>query len=284
MSYVEVMKQALEALTCIWEDGLESFPASAHERAIDTLDAAIEQAEKQEPVESRCANCGKPKSQAASCISDYPEDGEWFCSEQCYDQHGELGCPHATHDGYRHPVESAKLIECERIMRELASWLGCGGYNADEFIPSEFEAKIRHGIEHLHPPAAPVQEPVQCEPQPAVTEDGYCEWVCPTPVGYLMQCCDCGLIHEVEFRVAKYEPRPSEDFVVVDDPDLQCQLRMKRRDDISPAAQRQPLTDEQIAAAWISTPDPMALTFSNKQHVIDFVRAIEAAHGIGGKK
>ena len=75
---------------------------------------------------------------------------------------------------------------------------------------------------------------VQCEPQEAVTEDGWCEWVCPKPQGYLMQCCDCGLIHEVESRVAKYEPRPSEVFEVVDDPDLQVQWRMKRRDDLSP--------------------------------------------------
>ena len=75
---------------------------------------------------------------------------------------------------------------------------------------------------------------VQCEPQEAVTEDGWCEWVCPQPQGYLMQCCDCGLIHEVESRVAKYEPRPSEVFEVVDDPDLQVQWRMKRRDDLSP--------------------------------------------------
>jgi len=67
-----------------------------------------------------------------------------------------------------------------------------------------------------------------------VTEDGWCEWVCPQPQGYLMQCCDCGLIHEVESRVAKYEPRPSEVFEVVDDPDLQVQWRMKRRDDLSP--------------------------------------------------
>ena len=75
---------------------------------------------------------------------------------------------------------------------------------------------------------------VQCEPQEAVTEDGWCEWVCPKPQGYLMQCCDCGLIHEVESRVAKYGPRPSEVFEVVDDPDLQVQWRMKRRDDLSP--------------------------------------------------
>ena len=86
-------------------------------------------------------------------------------------------------------------------------------------------------------------QPVQCEPQQAVTEDGWCEWVCPKPQGYLMQCCDCGLIHEVESRVAKYEPRPSEVFEVVDDPDLQVQWRMKRRDDISPkqpAQQQEP--------------------------------------------
>jgi hypothetical protein len=91
------------------------------------------------------------------------------------------------------------------------------------------------------PPSAPVQELVQCEPQPTVTEDGYCAWVCPQPVGYLMQCCECDLIHEVEFRVVKYEPRPSEEFVVVDDPNMQCQLRMKRRDDISPAAKQKPV-------------------------------------------
>ena len=87
---------------------------------------------------------------------------------------------------------------------------------------------------------------VQCEPQEAVTEDGWCEWVCPQPQGYLMQCCDCGLIHEVESRVAKYEPRPSEVFEVVDDPDLQVQWRMKRRDDLSPQRKWQGLTDQEI--------------------------------------
>ena len=91
-------------------------------------------------------------------------------------------------------------------------------------------------------------EPVQCEPQDAVTEDGWCDWVCPKPTGYLMQCCDCGLIHEVDSRVAKYEPCPSEMFEVVNDPDLQVQWRMKRRDDISPKQPRQwqGLTDDEI--------------------------------------
>ena len=88
----------------------------------------------------------------------------------------------------------------------------------------------------------------ECEPQEAVTEDGWCDWVCPKPQGYLMQCCDCELIHEVDFRVVQYEPRPSEVYEVVDDPNLQAQMRLKRRDDISPKQPRQwqGLTDEEI--------------------------------------
>jgi thioesterase domain-containing protein len=63
-----------------------------------------------------------------------------------------------------------------------------------------------------------------------------------------MQCCDCELIHEVDFRVVQYEPRPSEVYEVVDDPNLQAQMRLKRRDDISPKQPRQwqGLTDEEI--------------------------------------
>jgi len=47
---IEAMKQALEALTRIWEDGLENFPESGHDAAITALRTAIEAAEKQEPV------------------------------------------------------------------------------------------------------------------------------------------------------------------------------------------------------------------------------------------
>ena len=74
---------------------------------------------------------------------------------------------------------------------------------------------------------------VQCEPQEEV-EDGWCDWVCPKPVGYLMQCCDCELIHEVDFRVVRYESEDSEVYEVVDNPNLQAQMRLRRRDDISP--------------------------------------------------
>lgn len=29
------------------------------------------------------------------------------------------------------------------------------------------------------------------------------EWVTPVRNGYLMKCCDCGLVHRMDFRVAK---------------------------------------------------------------------------------
>ena len=88
---------------------------------------------------------------------------------------------------------------------------------------------------------------VHCEPQEEV-EDGWCDWVCPKPRGYLMQCCDCELIHEVDFRVVQYEPKPSEVYEVVDDPNLQAQMRLRRRDDLSPKREWVGLTDEEINA------------------------------------
>ncbi len=30
---------------------------------------------------------------------------------------------------------------------------------------------------------------------------GWTEWVAPKQTGYKMACCDCGLVHEVNFRV-----------------------------------------------------------------------------------
>lgn len=58
--------------------------------------------------------------------------------------------------------------------------------------------------------------------------DGFSEWVCPDPSKYLMKCCDCGLVHEAQFRVAKYRPKPSGEYEVVNDEDTQAQFRMRR--------------------------------------------------------
>ena len=61
-----------------------------------------------------------------------------------------------------------------------------------------------------------------------------------------MQCCDCELIHEVDFRVVRYESEDSEVYEVVDDPNLQAQMRLRRRNDLSPPKQWVGLTDDEI--------------------------------------
>lgn len=35
----------------------------------------------------------------------------------------------------------------------------------------------------------------------AVTREGWTRWVQPNPECYWMKCCDCGLVHEMQFRV-----------------------------------------------------------------------------------
>jgi hypothetical protein len=32
-------------------------------------------------------------------------------------------------------------------------------------------------------------------------EDGLCEWVQPVRSGYRMACCDCSMVHELDFRI-----------------------------------------------------------------------------------
>jgi hypothetical protein len=125
--------------------------------------------------------------------------------------------------------------------------------------------------------AAPLRERL-AQPEQEFTpheegDDGWSDWVCPDPKSYLMKCCDCGLIHEVDSRVAKYEPRPSEMFEVVNDPNLQVQWRMKRRDDISPKQPRQWqwLTDDEIALICGE-----CAASAHKTDDISYARAIEA--------
>lgn len=88
-------------------------------------------------------------------------------------------------------------------------------------------------------------------------DEGWSEWVCPDPKDYLMKCCDCGLVHQAQFRVAKYAPALSEECEIVNDPDLQAQFRMRRSEQWSPedTAHRAgglPMAQpEQEPVAWI---------------------------------
>lgn len=52
---------------------------------------------------------------------------------------------------------------------------------------------------------------IECTQIDAVTEDGWSEWQFPIHKGYLMQCCDCGLVHEVDFKVVEKVGRTKKD-------------------------------------------------------------------------
>jgi hypothetical protein len=106
--------------------------------------------------------------------------------------------------------------------------------------------------------------------------DDWSEWVCPDPTQYFMKCCDCGLVHEMQFNVVKYsEGDKCEDF---DDPYVQAVFRARRT--TPPAAQRQPLTEEEIMQTW----EGVIKYAPGEVRLKDFARAIEAAHGITGEK
>lgn len=38
-------------------------------------------------------------------------------------------------------------------------------------------------------------------PQAYAESDGWSRWITPTPNRYKMCCCDCGLVHNVDFRI-----------------------------------------------------------------------------------
>ena len=104
-----------------------------------------------------------------------------------------------------------------------------------DVLKSINELEIHHDGDHFHEllrdvEAALVGQKIEQDfiLHDEENEGGWSDWVCPKPDSYLMKCCDCGLVHEMQTRVAKYKPKPSEDFVVSSDPNLQTQFRMRR--------------------------------------------------------
>ncbi len=73
----------------------------AAERERDTLRGQVDALD-----ESHCANCGIRSSRAEKIIPS--DDGEWFCSDLCEQQHDEMGCPFEGGEYYRHPIETAE--------------------------------------------------------------------------------------------------------------------------------------------------------------------------------
>jgi hypothetical protein len=103
----------------------------------------------------------------------------------------------------------------------------------------------------------------------AVENEGdWSEWVNPNSEQYFMKCCDCGLVHEMQFKVAKYSEGDECEFV--SDAELQAVFRARRA---TPPAQ---------PAAWVGLTKweiiEMKAVIKGTLDVqfIDFARAIEA--------
>jgi hypothetical protein len=110
------------------------------------------------------------------------------------------------------------------------------------------------------------------------------EWVCPDPTQYFMKCCDCGLVHEMQFNVVKYSERDKcEDF---NDPNVQVFFRARRA--TPPAAQRQPQYNKTEMNCFVQNLYDQKMREGKRGHYETMFhvvhRAIEAAHGIKGEK
>jgi hypothetical protein len=119
---------------------------------------------------------------------------------------------------------------------EPACWQG------DDCCPNRNACCDAQHCLYTTPPAqpAPVQEPwspndtanrIGGLPQDFIrheveNEGDWSEWVSPNPEQYFMKCCDCGLVHEMQFKVAKYSD--GDDCEFIDDPNLQPVFRARR--------------------------------------------------------
>jgi hypothetical protein len=90
------------------------------------------------------------------------------------------------------------------------------------------------GREHLDPYWRRQQVLGAIEEQFHVCEandDGWCDWQSPIMDAYKMKCCDCKLVHQVEFRIVKqFDGVHGGEWeaAVVNDPSYRVQMRMKR--------------------------------------------------------
>jgi uncharacterized Zn finger protein len=71
----------------------------------------------------------------------------------------------------------------------------------------------------------------ECEQIFPKNEDGYCEWINPRKRGYLLQCCDCGLVHAFDFDAVQFESATSNKYVVLEGDNYGVVMRCKRLSD-----------------------------------------------------
>jgi hypothetical protein len=90
-------------------------------------------------------------------------------------------------------------------------------------------------------------EPTEFYHHVVENEGDWSEWVNPNNDSYFMKCCDCGLVHEMQFKVVKYSENDECDFV--GDPDLQPVFRARR---VTPQPQRDEAPARAVEWVWLT--------------------------------
>lgn len=67
--------------------------------------------------------------------------------------------------------------------------------------------------------------------RPKMGNDGWTDWIQPAATGYRLACCDCGLVHVLDFRVLKNTARRGRRLVV--------QFRASRHERATAASRRE---------------------------------------------
>jgi hypothetical protein len=151
-------------------------------------------------------------------------------------------------------IEAMKLaLEALQEAVYKAGWIGMSPEGADE-IQREVDEYVTHRLEpaitslRTAIEAADEQEAWKTSdtayrpgglPQDFIkheveNEGDWSEWVNPNSEQYFMKCCDCGLVHKMQFKVVKYSE--GDECKTVNDPSVQAVFRARRT--TPPAAQR----------------------------------------------
>ncbi len=93
--------------------------------------------------------------------------------------------------------------------------------------------------------------------------DDWSEWVNPKAEQYFMKCCDCGLVHEMQFKVAKYSEGDECEFA--EDADLQAVFRARRTTPPAQPAAQEPVVYCDLEN-WLTGKVWADDVFSNIQH------------------
>ena len=127
---------------------------------------------------------------------------------------------HNNTDDYRGQADKA-ITSLRQAIKELESqepvaWTSDDMAYRPSGLPQDF---VKHEVESVY---------------------DWSDWVCPNPEQYFMKCCDCGLVHEMQFKVAKYKLGNECEFV--EDTNLQAVFKARRT--------HQPERTEQEPVAW----------------------------------